>query len=176
MVDENPDSEPDLDPDERDQRDARQRQHDRAEAVENLLEDTGTLVDLRDRKYPVTSEELSDAYGDQSLDLPNETESLGSVFDRLDEQYDSPEEAREAIYNELTGEQMDDTRDFDVGAAAEANEERELREIAEEVESDTESPRDTPADTADTLDPGEEREADDADDPDVEDRTGDGDR
>ncbi len=164
-------------PDERDQRRARERQHDRAEAVENLLEDTGTLESLRDEKYPVTSEELSDAYGDQSIDLPNETESLGSVFDRLDDEYDSPEEAREAIYNEITGEQMDDTRDFDIGAAAEANDQRELQEIAEDVESDAEnaeSPRDTPADTADTLDPGEERTEEE--DPDVEDETNGADR
>jgi hypothetical protein len=164
----------DENPDERDQRRARERQHDRAETVERVLEDTGTLEDLRDHKYPVSSEELSAAYGDQSLDLPNETESLGSAFDRLDEEYDSPEEAREAVYGELTGEQMDGTRDVDVGAAAEANEERELREIAEEVERDAEnaeSPYDGAADTADTLDPGEDRaDADgDADSPDVED-------
>ena len=35
-----------------------------------------------------------------------ETESLGSVIDRLvDERYESPIEAREAILNELTGEE-----------------------------------------------------------------------
>ena len=164
----------DENPDERDQRRARARQHERAEAVENLLEDTGTLVDLRDHKFPTTSEELSEVYGDQSIDLPNETESLGSVFDRLDEEYDSPEEVREAVYGELTGEQMEGTREFDIGAAAEANEERGLREIAEDVESDAEtaeSPYDQPGDTADTLDPGEERAdaEEDANSPDVED-------
>jgi len=38
------------------------------------------------------------------VDLPNETESLASVFDRLvDGRFDSAREAHEAVYHELTG-------------------------------------------------------------------------
>lgn len=37
--------------------------------------------------------------------MANETESLGSALDRLaGEEFDSPEEAREAVYGEITGQ------------------------------------------------------------------------
>ncbi len=52
--------------------------------------------------------------------MPNETESLGSVFDRLaGEQYDTPEDVREAVYGEITGQ---------AGGPNEANTERDLTE------------------------------------------------
>ena len=104
---------------------ARERQRERAERVEDVLGDAGQM--LGEHKYPTTSEELATEYGDQPLDLPNETETLGSVFDRLvDERYESPEEAREAVYNEVSGE---------AGGMAEYNEERELRELDDEETS-----------------------------------------
>ncbi|EMA35671.1 hypothetical protein C446_12132 [Halobiforma nitratireducens JCM 10879] len=60
-------------------------------------------------------------YGNELIDLPNETESLGSVFDRLvGEEFDSPEEVREAAYGEITGQ---------AGDHHEANPERDLREL-----------------------------------------------
>lgn len=92
-----------YDPDvERVQDRAVDRQHERTEHVESMLGDTGMLDPA---KYPTTSEELATEYGDEVVDLPNETESLGSVFDRLtDERFESPEEAREAIYHEVTGQ------------------------------------------------------------------------
>jgi hypothetical protein len=92
-----------YDPDhERVQESTNQRRHDRTETVEDMLGDVGMLDES---KYPATSEELAVEYADQELDLVNETESLGSVFDRLvDERFESPDEAREAILNELTGE------------------------------------------------------------------------
>ena len=62
----------------------RDRQHERAEHVENILNEVET--DVRDRKYPVRSEELATEYADQPIDMPNETESMGSVFDRLDDE------------------------------------------------------------------------------------------
>lgn len=103
------------------QENARERQHERAETVEDMLGDAGRL--LGEHKYPATSEELATEYGDQQLDLPNETESLGSVFDRLvDERFESPEEAREAVYNEVTGE---------AGGIAEYNDERGIRDLDE---------------------------------------------
>ncbi|RDI71355.1 DUF5789 family protein [Halopelagius longus] len=118
---------------ERDIRDANDRRHERTEHVENILKETDTSLD--DHKYPATSEELSRAYGDQTTDLPNETESLGSVFDRLDDEYDTAQEAREAVYNELTGEAMSDRTPEGGVNAAEANDQRNLEEI-DDVEKD----------------------------------------
>lgn len=110
----------DYDPDaEEEQRHARERQHERTESVEDMLGEAGKM--LGEHKYPATSEELATEYGDQPLDLGNETESLGSVFDRLvDERFDSADEAREAIYDEITGE---------AGGSEEYNDERALGEI-----------------------------------------------
>jgi hypothetical protein len=108
----------DYEPDAEDeQRHARERQRERTESVETMLGEAGEL--LGEHKYPATSEELAIEYGDQPLDLANETESLGSVFDRLvDERFESAEEAREAVYGEITGEaagpeEYNDQRDLD---------------------------------------------------------------
>jgi hypothetical protein len=104
----------------------RDRQHERAEHVENILNEVET--DVRDRKYPVRSEELATEYADQPIDMPNETESMGSVFDRLDDEYDTPEEVRESLYDELSGE---------AGGPNEYNDERDLSALGEAEESDT---------------------------------------
>jgi len=92
-----------YDPDpERVQSESIERRHERTETVEDVLGHVGGM--LEEEKYPVTGEELAVEYGDEVLDLPNETESLGSVFDRLvDERFESAEAAREAVYHELTG-------------------------------------------------------------------------
>jgi hypothetical protein len=75
---------------------ARNRQSERAAHVTEMLGDEAAGL-LEDRTYPTTSEELADAYAIDSVDLPNETESLGSVFDRLpDEEYASAAEAQQA--------------------------------------------------------------------------------
>jgi len=114
----------DYDPDpEKEQQRARERQHDRTESVEDMLGEAGKM--LGEHKYPATSEELATEYGDQPLDLQNETESLGSVFDRLvDERFESADEAREAIYNEITGE---------AAGPEEYNDERAVGELDEDV-------------------------------------------
>ncbi|WP_436912319.1 DUF5789 family protein [Halosimplex marinum] len=93
-----------YDPDpERVQESAVDRRRERDEIVEDELGRVGDL--LGEAKYPTTSEELAVEYGDEQIDLANETESLGSVFDRLvDERFESAAEAREAIYHELTGD------------------------------------------------------------------------
>lgn len=115
---------PDRDPDsDRVQDRAEQRQSQRADQVENILEDVRR--DLGEIEYPVRSEELASEYADQPLDMPNETESLGSVFDRMTnggEEFDSPDQVREALYNELTGR---------AGGMEEYNEGRDLEEVAE---------------------------------------------
>ncbi|QHS17853.1 DUF5789 family protein [Halopenitus persicus] len=98
----------------------------RSEHVESILAETECLADEA-HKYPMRREELATEYADHMMDLPNETESLGSVFDRLvDEQYDSPMEAREAVYNELTGEEAD---------LREYNDERPLEPLASDTQA-----------------------------------------
>lgn len=103
---------------------AESRKHARAENVEHVLDETEAL--LRDQKFPVTTEELATQYADQPLDLTNETESLGSVFDRMTdyEEFESSEEVREALYNELTG-------NADGRTENEYNDERDLETVAE---------------------------------------------
>lgn len=119
---------PDPDPD-RVQDRAEQRQSQRADEVEDVLDDVER--DLGEREYPVRSEELAEEYAEQPLDMPNETESLGSVFDRMtdDEEFDSPQEVREALYGELTGH---------AAGEEEYNEGRDLEEVAE-AEDETET-------------------------------------
>ncbi|PSP85445.1 hypothetical protein BRC78_07575 [Halobacteriales archaeon QH_8_68_33] len=114
------------DPDpERVQDQAIERQHEHTESVEDML---GRVGLLEEEKYPTTAEELAVEYGDQEIDLPNETESLGSVFDRLvDERFESPDEAREAIYRAVTGE---------AAGPGEYNEQRAVDEIDERTDDE----------------------------------------
>ena len=115
----------DPDPD-RVQDSAKRRQHDRAERVEDMLNRAADMLD--EHKYPTTSEELATEYADEPLDLPNETESLGSVFDRLvDERFESAADAREALYGEVTGS---------AGPDAEYNDERNLEQLDDEAQDD----------------------------------------
>ncbi|WP_101295541.1 DUF5789 family protein [Halegenticoccus soli] len=111
---------------------AAERQRERADHVENILAETESLRSLLDEaKYPVRSEELAMEYGDQQIELANETESLGDVFDRLaGEEFESPEEAREAIYGEITGE----AARLGEAGRAEYNEERDLQALADEAD------------------------------------------
>ncbi|MGQ3410741.1 DUF5789 family protein [Natrinema sp. LN54] len=103
---------------------AEQRKAERADHTESILEDVERH--LGEMEYPITSEEIASEYGNEPIDMPNETESLGSVFDRLaGEQYDSPEEVREAVYGEITGE---------AGSPNEANAERDLDELDDEAQ------------------------------------------
>ncbi len=103
------------------------RQHERAETAEHIYERVDGF--LSEQKYPTTSEELAVAYGDSTVEMPNETESLGDVFDRLvDERFESPEEAREAVLGELTGE---------AGGPQEYNDERPLSTLDAEDGDET---------------------------------------
>lgn len=105
---------------------ATDRKSRRAETAESILEDVERH--FGDLEYPTTSEELAAEYGSEPIDLPNETESLGSVFDRLaGEQFDTPEEVREAVSGELTGE---------AGSRHEATPERDLSSLEEESTSE----------------------------------------
>ncbi|MDL5362935.1 hypothetical protein [Halalkalicoccus sp. NIPERK01] len=106
------------------QESARERQRERAETAESAAADEFGGM-LSEHKYPATSEELAADYGQEPIDLPNETESIGSVFDRLEgERFETAEEAEEALYNELTGSE---------GGPEEYNDERDLGEVDESV-------------------------------------------
>jgi hypothetical protein len=77
------------------QRTARERQHERAEHVEQVLDE---------QAYPTNSDDLAAQYRGSEYDLVNETESMADAFDRLADEYDAfadPEAAREALTAEL---------------------------------------------------------------------------
>jgi hypothetical protein len=106
---------------------AEQRKSQRADETESILEDVERH--LGELEYPITSEEIAAEYGNEPIDMPNETESLGSVFDRLaGEEFDTPEEAREAVYGELTGE---------AGDTNEANPGRDLEGLDDQKQGST---------------------------------------
>ena len=86
------------DPDEVDDA-AEARQHERASTVEDILSDV--REDLGRQSYPTTSEDLAATYADSPTELPNETESLGSAFDRMDDRFEDAEEAYEALLTEF---------------------------------------------------------------------------
>lgn len=102
---------------------ANERRRERAKSAERMSADLG--ADFFDEyKYPATSEELATEYGDEEIDLANETETVGDVFDRLvDERFESADEVREAVYNEMTGE---------ASGPEEYNEERALSDLDDE--------------------------------------------
>ncbi|MFB6071706.1 MAG: hypothetical protein ABEJ88_01925 [Halobacterium sp.] len=97
-------------------------EHDRdlAEHVEGTLQAMESAV--RGSSYPTNASSLRAAYSTARDEVPNETEALGDVFDRLvPEEYETPEDAREAILGELTGR-----AGFEHGDLSEYNLEREL--------------------------------------------------
>ena len=66
-----------------------------------LRNGTGDVID--DHDYPATTEELIENYGDRTLELPNGSETVGDVLARLEsETFDSPEEARFAVYSAVS--------------------------------------------------------------------------
>lgn len=123
------------------QDESRRKQRERAEAVENLLDDVDP--DLDEHAYPVASEDLATHYGNTELDLPNETESLGDVFDRLADDYDTPQEARASVLKEISGMAVDSAefnpeRDLDPERAG------ELGSVESGLEPDIEEPPEEP--------------------------------
>ena len=109
---------------------ASRRQHDRAETVEAVLADV--REDLGRQSYPTTSEELAATYGTDPAELPNETESIGSAFRRIDEQFDAPDQAYDALLESFEGGQYADARG-NPGERATWSDDR-AREGAEEIE------------------------------------------
>lgn len=78
---------------------SRRRKDDRESAVEDVL--AGVRADLGERSYPTTSERLASTYADEPTEFPNETESLGSAFDRIDDQFADADEAWAALLAEF---------------------------------------------------------------------------
>lgn len=78
---------------------AEQRKHDRAERQERIFEHFEAILD--DVSYPVSSRELKAEFRDAPDEVVGEDESLGSALDRLDDQYDDADEAREAVMEAL---------------------------------------------------------------------------
>ncbi|GGL69592.1 DUF5789 family protein [Halocalculus aciditolerans] len=102
------------------------KEESRAERVEETLEAVEATVGHA--SYPSNTDELRAVYADRENELPNETESLADVFDRLaDDEYETEAEAREAILGELTGPAGEEHGDI-----SEYNSERELEELAAE--------------------------------------------
>lgn len=85
------------------QDEAAERQRERAAHVEDALAEVRT--DLSEQSYPVSSEALSATYADQTIDLPNETESVGSAFGRLEGEFDNEEQAYDALVGEIGGDE-----------------------------------------------------------------------
>jgi hypothetical protein len=96
---------------------AEARKHERTATVEEIL--ARVRADLGRQSYPTTSEELATTYGTTTTELPNETESIGSAFDRIDEQFEDPTEAYEALVMEFEGGEFVET-DPDVPAGERA--------------------------------------------------------
>lgn len=65
------------------------------------LKQANRLLDAQ--QYPANTEQLISAHGDYVIDLPNGTETLEEVFTRAgSETYESPQQAREAMYGALS--------------------------------------------------------------------------
>jgi hypothetical protein len=123
------------------QRTAREEQHERAEIVENILREVNSHLD--EESYPVRREELSARYGETTVELPNETEALGDVFDRLtDQEFDTPREAKEAVIHEVTGKAID-PGEFNLERDLEPDEAGDLGSTEDQLEAAEESPVDT---------------------------------
>jgi len=63
------------------------------------------LPELLAATYPVTAEQLVDEFGDREISLPNGSETVGSVLDRVSpDTYETPAEVQQAILNGLGNE------------------------------------------------------------------------
>lgn len=108
----------DVPPDEK----AERRQRERRERQAEILEQFEHAVD--DVKFPTNSAEIRAEFRDAPDEVVAEEESLGSVLDRLDDEYEDPQAAREAILEEL-------------GEAEHANPAETEREEVAETEAET---------------------------------------
>jgi hypothetical protein len=85
-----------------------------ADEVENPTRESGVEFGDLDRKleehdYPTTSEEILAAYGEETLEMENGSETLREILGPLGEdgqiqEYESAEEVHQAIYNMVGAE------------------------------------------------------------------------
>lgn len=63
----------------------------------------GSVSFADDIEYPVTSNDLIDAYGDRTFDLPNGTETVADVLGRVaPERFDTADEVRLTLQSALS--------------------------------------------------------------------------
>jgi hypothetical protein len=128
------------------QRTAREGQRERAEIVEDILREVNPHLD--EESYPVGRDELAARYGETVVELPNETEALGDVFDRLtDRQFETPREAKEAVIGEVTGAAID-PGEYNLERDLESDEASEVGSTEDRLEAREASPVDTEPRTA----------------------------
>lgn len=137
------------------QESANERRHEQVEAVEEILDDVDPA--LEEHAYPVTSEELSARYGSTNAELPNETESLGSVFDRLDdEEFESPMAVKEEVLRAASDASPEPPNAGD-GRAPEADHGGIPQEVIDDLDSERvaeSTRRQAPDDAGDSADVG----------------------
>lgn len=120
---------------------SRRNQRERAAAVERVLREADP--DLEAHSYPVRREELAARYGDTTVELPNETESLGDVFDRLtDGDYETAREARAAAIGEIAGVPVD-ADEYNIERELDPETAGHLGTVEDPLAGDDDSPIDT---------------------------------
>lgn len=118
----------DVPPDEK----AKRRQRERHERQAEILEEFEETVD--DVKFPVHSAEIRAELRDAPDEVVAEEESLGSVLDRLDDEYEDPQDAREAILEELGEAEHATPAETERKEAAET--ERETTGVVDELDEE----------------------------------------
>lgn len=95
-------AEDDLAPDEPEEEFPEEHERTLAEHTQETLEAMEATV--QGSSYPTNATELKAEYASRLNEMVNETEAPADVFDRLvPEEYETPEDAREAILGVLTG-------------------------------------------------------------------------
>ena len=111
---------------------AERRQRDRHERQEEILTEFESAVD--DVKFPSNSAEIKAELRDAPDEVVAEEESLGSVLDRLDDEYDDEQAAREAVMEELGEAEHADPAATERREVAET--ERETTGVVDDVDSE----------------------------------------
>jgi len=118
----------DIAPDER----AERRQRDRQQRQDEIIAEFEETIE--GVKFPVHSAEIATEYRDAPDEVVAEEESLGSVLDRLDDEYDDEQTAREAILEELGEAEHASPAETERKEAAET--ERETTGVVDEVDDE----------------------------------------
>lgn len=121
---------------------AKERQHERAERTERILRHFEELAE--GVKFPSSSAELKAELYDAPDEVVGEEESLGSVLDRLDDEYESEVDARNAIMEELGEAEHTTPRETEAAELAETRFETTGETGSIEEEHPEEDPRREP--------------------------------